>query len=318
MTTRSEDWDEMIVLLGPQPRDFSDLAGLARELQLEGPVALITAAWQENESDDGALTDALGLPTVNLELHRRSEDVVRGEPEFIEAWTARQKHLRHLQEFYRLRLEAIDDAAMAINVRHVDDRLIAEQSAMTVSQLRHLDEEHLRRCSDIRFEFDHKWNPGELPTVKKHRQELAAMLTDCASIVISGGHVVALVNRLRLFDVLRHRGQRPILAWSAGAMALTDQIVLFHDSPPFGKNLAQVLDFGLGLCPGIVAMPDVSRRVHLDQKEGIGRFARRMAPAHCLALDPGARITFREGRVHELSHSGRLGESGDVNWEWTP
>jgi hypothetical protein len=316
--SRSESWDELVVLLGPQPRDFADIGAVVDELKLEGPVALITAGWQENEGDDGALTEAIGLSPVNLELHRRSEDVVRGEPDFIEAWTMRQKHLRHLQEFYRIRLEAIDDAAMAINVRHVDESLLFEQHSLTVDQLKHLDQEHLRHCSDIRFDFDHAWNPGELPTVRKHREEVAALLEGCSSIVITGGHVVALLNRLRLFDVLRHRGQRPIVAWSAGAMSLTDRIVLFHDSPPFGKNLAQVLDFGIGICPGIVAMPDLSRRVRLEHRDGIGRFTRRMSPAHCLALDPGSRLSFRGGRIDETLRSGRLLDSGDVDWEWTP
>ena len=63
--------------------------------------------------------------------------------------------------------------------------------------------------------------------------------------MIAGGHVASLLNRLKLFDVLGLAAGKPIFAWSAGAMVLTDRIVLFHDYPPYGSDIAQVLDAGL-------------------------------------------------------------------------
>ena len=306
-----------IVLLGPQPRDFTDVALAVDELEVDGPVALITAGWQENESDDRALSDALQRPTVNLQLHARSEEVADVETEFVAAWTMRQKHLRRLQEFYRLRLESIDEAAGAIAVRHAASHLLEEQRDISVCQLRHLDEDHLRRCATVRARFDENWSVSDLPSLIDQRKDVAEELDGCAALIISGGHVVSVLNRMRMFDVFSTWGERPIVAWSAGAMVLTDRIILFHDSPPFGTNLAQVLDTGFGRCPGLVAMPDMSRRVHLDEKAGIGRFARRMAPAHCLALDPGTRVRFRGGELVDVRDSGRLDETGEINWGWT-
>ena len=38
-------------------------------------------------------------------------------------------------------------------------------------------------------------------------------------------------------------------------MVLTDRIMLFHDYPPYGSDIAQVLDAGFGLVPGYVVLP---------------------------------------------------------------
>ena len=47
---------------------------------------------------------------------------------------------------------------------------------------------------------------------------------------------------------------------------------------------------GLGWFPGVVAMPDARRRLHLDDALRVGLLARRFAPAVCLGLDDGAHL----------------------------
>ncbi len=318
MSDASQAYEGTVVLLGPQPRDYTHLRDAVDELDVDGPIALITAAWQENESDDGVLREFLDRPVVNLALHERSEKVAVKEHDFVAAWGLRQKHLRRLQEFYRRRLDSIDDAHRAIAVRHVSSEMIEEQLKITVAQLRHLDRVHLERCRRARIEFAEEWPIDSVDSLMEQRREVAEQLDDCAAMIISGGHVVALLNRLRLFDVFSSWGQRPIVAWSAGAMVLTERIVLFHDSPPFGKNLAQLLDVGFGFCPDLVALPDLSERVHLDEKAGIGRFVQRMAPANCLGLDPGSKIVCRGGEMVEATDIARLAESGEVQRGWHP
>jgi hypothetical protein len=305
-----------ITLLGPQT-DFAQVADALDELGIKGRVALITAGWQENECEDEGLSARLGLQTTNLLLHRRSEEVFATEPDFSSGWATKQKHLQHLQEFYRIRIDAVDDAASAIGVRHVDPALIEEQLEITVSQLKHLDDDHLQRCCIVLDAFNATWETTARPIVMDHRESIAAEIRDCDALVIAGGHVVALLNRMRLFDVFAAVEDRPIVAWSAGAMTLTDRVILFHDSPPFGKNLAQILDRGMGFCPGVVVLPDMSRRVRLDQASGIARFARRMAPAACLSLDPGDRLRFEGGRLVDAQGSVHLSQSGIVEQEWT-
>jgi len=41
-------------------------------------------------------------------------------------------------------------------------------------------------------------------------------------------------------------------------------VILFHDTPPQGRGVSQVLDEGLGLAPGVVALPSPRQRLRLD------------------------------------------------------
>jgi hypothetical protein len=310
MTKQGSTSKGAITLLGPQ-RGFAEVAGVLDEYGITGRIGIITAGWQENESEDEGLVRELGRPCVNLALHARGERLASDDPEFVAATAERQKRLQHMQEFYRIRLDAIDDAGRAIAVRHVDFSLLDEQITLTIEQMRHLDAEHVATCRVVRDEFDAQWRPASRPAIARQRDEVAALVEQCEAVVIAGGHVTSLLNRMRLFGVLEMRGSRPTVAWSAGAMALTERIVLFHDFPPFGKNLAQMLDEGAGLCRGIVAMPDASNRVYLGERAGIGRFARRMAPARCMLLDPGSRIDFVNGEM-VAARADRLMVDGEI------
>ena len=69
-----------VTLLGPQRRPTLDT--VAASLCPEGPVATITAGWQEREPDDGELGKLLGARDVNLRLYRRLLDVQERDPAF--------------------------------------------------------------------------------------------------------------------------------------------------------------------------------------------------------------------------------------------
>ena len=58
----------------------------------------------------------------------------------------------------------------------------------------------------------------------------------------------------------------PVVAWSAGAMALTSKVVLFHDYAPRGSHEAEVFDRGLGRVPGVIALPHARRRLRLEDR----------------------------------------------------
>src|SRR4029078_8170981 len=89
-----------------------------------------------------------------------------------------------------------------------------------------LDERHLDRMSTIRAEFEAAWRPAERDVVAGHRAQVRAELCRAVVLVIPGGHVAVLLNVLRLFAVTP---PADVLAWSAGAMALTDRVGLFTD-----------------------------------------------------------------------------------------
>lgn len=310
-----------VVLLGPQglPGTTPDIGAVLAEHGVRGKVALVRAGYQEREAEDAEMKGWLGVPAVNLELHRRSVEVFREDKEFTTAYQARQQRLRHMQAFYRVRLEKIEDAARTISVRYVEPELLEQEEKVSVDQFRHLDLEHVERCEAQRSAFEKQWKVPVRPVLAKHRAELREALAGTEALVIAGGHVASLRNRLALFDVLRLADGKPVFAWSAGAMVLTDRIVLFHDFPPYGSDIAQVLDAGFGLATGIVVLPDPRRRINLDAHAGIQRFARRMAPATCVAMDHGARLVYERGALTRVS-ADRLTTAGEVEhgWDGTP
>ena len=258
----------------------------------------------------------MGVAADNLRLHERSQDVFASDPALTAAYQARQELLRHLQSFYQIRLYETADAAHAISVRHVEPELLAQEWRVSVEQFRQLDLDHLERCRAIHAAFGDRWQLATRPAIARHRAELAKLIDDAEVLVIAGGHVASLLNRMQLFDVLGLATGKPLVAWSAGAMCLTERVVLFHDFPPYGSDIAQVLDAGFGVVPGIVALPDAARRVRQDDRAGIGRFAQRMAPATCVAMDPGARLTVRNGRL-TAAHVARLTADGDLDRGWS-
>jgi hypothetical protein len=82
----------------------------------------------------------------------------------------------------------------------------------------------------------------------------------------------------------------PVIAWSAGAMALSERIVLFHDRSAHGPGHPEVYARGLSLVHGIVPLPHARGRLLLDDRPRMAVFARRFAPARCVLLEEGTRI----------------------------
>jgi len=268
----------VIILLGPQ-RLRPTLPQVMAEHAIAGPIATVTAGWQEREEEDQELHDALGGATHNLRLYARAEEVFREDGAFQQAFRARQERLRGMQDYYRIRLDYALEAVSALARR----RAPADELEAALGTVRALDAEHLARCRSVQDEFDARERPAERPAVGRARREVAAIIARSAALAIAGGHVAVLLNRLKLFDVTA----KVILAWSAGAMAVTDRVVLFHDSPPEGPGNPEVLDAGLGLCPGVVALPSPRHRLHLADGARMSLYARRFAPATCLAFDDG-------------------------------
>jgi hypothetical protein len=304
-----------ITLLGPQ-RTRPTIDAALRERGVRGPVAVITAGWQEREADPTVLPELGGPAPVSLALHARADEVFARDRELAEAYKARQARLKLMQGFYRVRLDHAVAAAHAIAVRHVDTALLADEEAISIDVIRRLDQDHLDRCRAHHEGFAARWGTTERELVASHRRELAALIAPTDAVVIAGGHVAVLLNRLMLFDVLGLTGDRPIFAWSAGAMVLTDRVVLFHDHPPYGQPLAEVLDTALGLAPGLVVLPDPKLRLRLDDVERVARLARRFAPAACVAMEGGARIELKGGAVIGAAHAQRLDCDGSIDRSW--
>jgi hypothetical protein len=279
----------VLVLLGPQ-RFRPTLRETVQGLGIEGPVAVVTAGWQERESEDEELQDHLGREVSDLRLYHRAEEVLQRDEELAGALRVRQDSLRELQELYRLRLSHALAAARDLMRREGGGRMLSEQRRAAIRAVRTLDRWHLRRIRRIHGAFAEHWQPNARPAVARHRDELRSVLHRAGVLCVAGGHVAVLLNCLRLFDLPSLLDGRPVIAWSAGAMAVSDRVVLYHDSPPQGAGDPEVLDAGLALCRRLVALPHARTRLKLDDPVRVALLARRFAPALCGVLDEGARL----------------------------
>ncbi len=277
-----------VVILGPQ-RHVVTVTEELNLLGLSGRIATITAGWQEREAEDDELSVALGNRCVNLRLHARTDDVFAQDRPLFSAHRHRQDKLRQLQDIYRMRLDHLMAAASVLMARQGSPELLEPEREDTIEQLRSLDAHHLRRIRDVHEAFETQELPGERRALAQHRAEVQGILDECDAVAIAGGHVSTLIGRMRLMDVASGMTAKPILAWSAGAMVLTDRIILFHDRPPEGAGNPEVLDVGLGLAPGVVALPHATSRLKLEDEVRMALFSRRFAPADCICLDPGNR-----------------------------
>jgi peptidase E len=300
----------IVALLGPQ-RFEPTLRRVMDELGMPGHVAAITAGWQEREFEDQELRDHLSERTVNLELYRRAERVAARDPELRTAHRARQDRLKRVQDFYRSRLShAMDACATLAAEGESDDARAALESALAA--VRALDAEHLARLREILAEFDARLRPLERDAVVEERAEIERIMNDCDAVAIAGGHVAVLLNRLRSFGIAQLVGGRAVFAWSAGAMAIAERVVLFHDHAMHGPSWPEVLDEGLAIVKGVVPLPHAHRRLSLDDRTRVSLMARRFAPAMCAALEDGAALVVRPEGWKAGPGARRLSEAGTV------
>jgi hypothetical protein len=276
----------------------------------EGPIAAVTAGWQEREGEDAELNKHLDGRAVDLRLYLRAERVFRSDPEFARAHREVQRRLRDLTRIYDMRLSFLRESALWLQRETGDETLLRPEREHAVGQARDLDAWQLKRIVEIRSEFEDRFRPAERDSVRSEREEIAPILREAAALVITGGHVAVLLNRLRLFGIMELSEGKPIVAWSAGAMSLTERVVVFHDHPPQGAGNAGVLESGLGICPRVVALPDGRKRLALDDRMRVEVFARRFHPASCIVLAEGDCLSFDGERWSARAPAMRLGLDG--------
>ncbi len=298
-------------MLGPQR--ISPTVGLVLD-RLDvpaGPVCTITSGWQEREGELQELSHHLGRETLDLGLYQRAEQVFAADPGFRRAYRQRQKTLMELQRLYRRRLAHANAAYTEMMREPGSDMLLQNERRAALRALRTLDRQHLRRIERLHAAFDRSYPDGQAG-IKSHRVEIGAMIADSRAILVAGGHVELLLNRLRLFGLGSALAGSTLVAWSAGAMALADQVVLFHDHPPQGAGVAEVADRGLGLFQGVVPLPHAGQRLRLHDAQRVSRFARRFTPARCVTLDSGAMLVWEDGKLRECASTFRLTRQGSI------
>lgn len=281
-----------VTLLGPQRFRLSARTAI-RNLEVDGPVAAINAGWQEREADDGELGDVLDGRMVNLQLFRRWEDVLAADAEYAEASRHHNQVLDDQQSLYTLRLRHAVDAAYEIWRRDDSIPLVGEALSNAIEEIRTIDRWHLDTVDRVEADFESTYHPHERLRVVEHRAEVAEMLGSAVALAITGGHVGVILKCLQLF-VGPLPPTIPVVAWSAGAMALGEQIVLFNDNAVDGSRHAEVYRRGVGLFRHVVPLPHARRRLHLHDSVRVAGFARRFGGDCCLVLDDGAVVKLTE------------------------
>jgi hypothetical protein len=298
-----------VTLLGPQRRP--SVQQVVGGLDQQASFAAVTAGWQERESDDAELRRLLGDRVVNLGLHGRWLDVLEQDPEYANAEREHEAALAELRQLYLIQLDHALNAAYGVAERR-EGRPRLRESALrdAVDVVRLLDEQHLVRVRAAQLAFFDAWRPQERPPVAAHREEVRRLLGSADALIVAGGHVGELVKVLHLFQV-GPSVPETVVAWSAGAIALTDRVVLFHDHVPHGVAQTEVLGEGLGVIRDLVLLPHARRRLRVEDTVRMSVLARRFDPVRCLVLDDGVRVDV-PGGGHLPAEARILGLDGRI------
>jgi peptidase E len=297
------------ILLGPQSPN-SNVKQAIESLPVDGPIVVITAGWRDSEGETEDLQAEIGHPIDNLMIYHRAEQVFVQEPALRELQRERQDKLLELQRLYRIRLSSTLAAARKLMRETAVPELLRLEQRAAINQVRALDRHHLRRIQSIHREFDMRRAELHLPLATAERDAVRAQLAGAGLVLIAGGHVAVLLNRIRLFRLGELLQKKNVVAWSAGAMALSDRIVLFHHSAPQGRRDAELLDAGLGIVRKRVFLPHAQTRLDWSNQKRMALFGRRFAPARCYTLDGGSLIRFEDGVITEAERSFVIKRSG--------
>ena len=295
-------------LLGPQ-RPTTNIAEAIAELP-DGPLAVISAGWQDAEDDLDDVREIVGRSLEDLRLSHRAVEVFKANAHLAAEHRARQDRLKDQQRLYRLRLKQLAIAAKQTLAAEGDAEMLAAEQRHAIAQLRALDRHHLHRTDSIHRGFDNAFNTATNPLLARHAEEIGNILALCSAVLITGGHIAVLLNRMRLFRVGEMLADRPVVAWSAGAMVLAERIVLFHDRAPQGRRDPELLGAGCGLVPGYVLLPDTKQRLRQGDHARIGLMCRRFAPDVCVALNSGSLMQVGGADVLRADATKRLSRAG--------
>ncbi len=276
------------ILLGPQ-RFLTTAGTVVRSVAPDGPVATVTAGWQDRESADDELDEVMGGRSRNLRLYDRLSEVIETEDHFATEALAHRDAMDELAGIYSMRLQRALESAYAVARRPARGDIADSAFADAIRSVQDIDAWYLRAVDLLYGELEAAAPPDDSEEISRHRHEVAELLGDAAVLAVAGGHVGILLRCLRLFAVVPSP-EVPVVAWSAGAMAMTERVVLYNDRGPQGVRGAEVWDRGAGRVRDVVAMPHARRRLRLDDPVHVRVLVRRFAPAACLLLDDGTQV----------------------------
>jgi hypothetical protein len=305
--------DRNLILLGPQPA-YASLKAVLHKIPYSGPVALITAGWETDEQEDYEIRQAIDCEVINLKLFARTEKLFEDDPELIQQLQHRQDELRLVRDVYNERLMHQTNATRWLFHHHAPEIDLNEERESAIAMMRLLDNQHFGHASRIIDRYEVRLQTHARHLVAEHRRELAEILGRCGLLLIAGGHVAIIINRLSIFGILELTPQIPIIAWSGGAMALAERVVVFHDSLPQSLKDAEVLRPGMGVFDRVLPLPDARNRLETTNRIRVEMFARRFLQYQSVIFDEHTMLQRNQGKWRDYTEgrASRLGEHGSI------
>ena len=286
-----------IHILGPQ-RGAPLLPDIIHGQYPQAKIAVISAGWRHEESQLRPLARDLQRPLELLPLYQWFDELGKTEPELSNEHALRQKRIKSYKDTYRLKLQFGMEFLDAIRKKQARSPELYMEDVLNAHQaIQQIDMEAIERIGRIRDSFPNLAQPWLHPSAQPFYDEIKETLDACDVLLITGGHVAILRNRMFFFgcqallkDFLDQG--KTIIAWSAGAMSLCDQIVLYYDDPPDGSGNSEVLDTGMGLIPHVLFFPHAQQRLRTEDTKRMRDLAQRFSQFQCITLEKETHLTF--------------------------
>lgn len=303
-----------LVLLGQQ-RESPRLQKFIERCGLSGPVALVSAGWEEDEEDDQWVRDAVDVPVVNSRLYSLADDLFQLDPEVLQLLRERQDRLRALREVNELQLEHLGTVARELWQRLERNAAAVAPWHQTLAQIQDVDTRYLKAVSGVIKEYDRRIAPQQRRSVLDYRRAVLERLRGCQALLIAGGHVGVLLNRLNLCRLLKHL-PLPIIAWAGGAMALGERVYFYDHFIPHAQREVELSRQGMALYRGLQLFPRAAERLNLADPCELAILAQRL-PNRCLLLDQHSEIMWSANGDLSVAHVRMIDAQGEI-LEWTP
>lgn len=259
----------------------------------------------------------MGEPVRNLRLYGAFRDIERAAPDLVASHARKQAALKAVKVVYREAIVAALAGVQKVWASRRDRGCPWFQQA--IRHLQQVDTLFLAEADRLHEQFAETERPLSHPAVQEVRASILDTLAGCRALLIAGGHVGVLRNRMSFFGLDQALREKPIIAWSGGAMVLAERILLYHDHTAHGVGLAEYLDRGFGLVPGVVFLPHAEQRLDLARAESVGILAARLSPLRGIALENGGGVSpegerfGRAGAVRQMHADGTLTEVAATN-----
>ncbi|MBX3418496.1 MAG: hypothetical protein KF851_12900 [Pirellulaceae bacterium] len=310
-TSRKNDDPQPLLLLGEQ-RDQPRLQTALERWKISGPVGLVAAGWEEDENDDLWVRDSIRNPVINTMLYELADELFARDPAVLALLRERQDHLRELRDVYQIQLQHFCAIIRGLLIRRETQRTVAEPLDLTFSQLRKVDAQYLTSVAGVIRKYDRELSPKNRPSIVAYQKVVVKRLATCQALLIAGGHVGVLLNRLRLSRLL-NQVPLPTIAWSGGAMALGEVIFFYDHFHPHSGQETELSRHGLKCYRGVQVFPRAEQRLDLHQPVEMAMLAGRIV-SRSLVMDNESELEWSGKKlihavnVREISADGLLKE----------